>query len=167
MKMPIDKEWYEKRAAAEGDLEIGAGSHRLTMTLNLTDEEVAKLEELALDGLPGWARDKIKVMRAALLAIRDADDIHPSSSTHDVEQSRHRFRDIARHALAGYAPSSQPNVAADWKGREGCVGAMTPSRAVYFLERFKREEKMLGPHEQWALDFAIAALSTTEGKDNG
>jgi len=25
MKMPIDKDWYEKRAAAEGDLEIGAG----------------------------------------------------------------------------------------------------------------------------------------------
>ncbi|MBA4797060.1 MAG: hypothetical protein H2043_06630 [Rhizobiales bacterium] len=25
MKMPIDKDWYEKRAAAEGDHEIGAG----------------------------------------------------------------------------------------------------------------------------------------------
>jgi hypothetical protein len=25
MKPPIDKEWFEKRAAAEGDLEIGAG----------------------------------------------------------------------------------------------------------------------------------------------
>lgn len=25
MNMPIDKEWFEKRAAAEGDLEIGAG----------------------------------------------------------------------------------------------------------------------------------------------
>lgn len=25
MKLPIDKEWFEKRAAAEGDLEIGAG----------------------------------------------------------------------------------------------------------------------------------------------
>lgn len=25
MKMPVDKEWYAKRAAAEGDLEIGAG----------------------------------------------------------------------------------------------------------------------------------------------
>lgn len=110
MKMPIDKEWYEKRAAAEGDLEIGAGSHRLTMTLNLTDEELAKLEDLALDGLPAWARDKIKVMQAALLAIRDADDIHPSSSTHDVEQSRHRFRDIARYALAGYPPPPSTNL---------------------------------------------------------
>lgn len=38
---------------------------------------------------------------------------------------------------------------------------MTADRAVYFLERFKREEKMLGPNEQKALDFAIAALRHT------
>lgn len=43
--------------------------------------------------------------------------------------------------------------------REGCVGAMTADRAIYFLRRFKADEKMLGPHEQWALDFTIAALS--------
>jgi hypothetical protein len=110
MKLPIDREWFEKRAAAEGDLEIGGGSHKLTMTLNLTDAEIAALEQVALEALPAWARDRITVMRAALLAIRDADDIHPASSTHDVEQSRHRFRDIARHALAGYAPAPQPNV---------------------------------------------------------
>ncbi len=41
----------------------------------------------------------------------------------------------------------------------GRAGEMTPDRAIYFLERFKREEKMLGPNEQWALEFAIAALS--------
>lgn len=35
---------------------------------------------------------------------------------------------------------------------------MTAQRAVFFLERFKREEKMLGPNEQAALDFAILAL---------
>lgn len=44
--------------------------------------------------------------------------------------------------------------------REGCVGTMDAARAIYFLERFKREEKLLGPHEQWALDFTIAALAT-------
>jgi hypothetical protein len=43
--------------------------------------------------------------------------------------------------------------------REGCVGEMTANRAIYFLERFKGDEKMLGPHEQWALDFAISTLS--------
>ncbi|CDZ43057.1 Hypothetical protein NGAL_HAMBI1146_58300 [Neorhizobium galegae bv. officinalis] len=108
MKLPIDKDWFEKRAAAEGDLEIGAGGRRKTMTINLTDAEIAALEQVALEALPAWARDRITVMRAALLAIRDANDIHPSSSTHEVEQSRHRFRDIARHALAGYAPAPQP-----------------------------------------------------------
>lgn len=46
MKMPIDKEWYEKRAAAEGDHEIGVGGNRKTMTLNLTDEEIDQLQRL-------------------------------------------------------------------------------------------------------------------------
>ncbi len=46
MKMPIDKEWFEKRAAAEGDLEVGAGGRRKTMTLYLTEEEIAELERL-------------------------------------------------------------------------------------------------------------------------
>jgi hypothetical protein len=35
---------------------------------------------------------------------------------------------------------------------------ITPSRAVFFLERFKKEEKMLGPNEQAALNFAIDQL---------
>lgn len=61
MKLPIDKEWFEKRAAAEGDLEIGAG--RLTMTINLTQEEMQQLEQLALGALPKWARDEIVRLR--------------------------------------------------------------------------------------------------------
>lgn len=36
---------------------------------------------------------------------------------------------------------------------------MTADRAIFFLERFKSEEKMLGPNEQAALDFAIAKLA--------
>lgn len=36
---------------------------------------------------------------------------------------------------------------------------MTSERAAYFLRRFKHDEKMLGPNEQCALDFAIAALA--------
>ena len=46
MKMAIDNEWFEKRAAAEGDLEIGACGNRKTMSLNLTDEELDQLERL-------------------------------------------------------------------------------------------------------------------------
>jgi len=37
---------------------------------------------------------------------------------------------------------------------------MTAHRAQYFMERFKREEKLLGPNEQAALDFVIAMLAT-------
>ena len=36
---------------------------------------------------------------------------------------------------------------------------MTAERSIYFLERFKRDEKLLGPNEQLALDFAINALA--------
>lgn len=42
---------------------------------------------------------------------------------------------------------------------EDCRGEMTSERAIYFLNRFKSEEKLLGPHERWAIDFAVAALA--------
>lgn len=45
MKLPITKDWFENRAAAEGDLDIGAG-RRITKTLNLTAEELDELERL-------------------------------------------------------------------------------------------------------------------------
>ncbi len=173
MKMPIDREWFEKRAAAEGDLEIGASSHKLTMTLNLTDDEIAKLEEVALDALPAWARDRITVMRSALLAIRDADDIHPSSTTHDVEQSRHRFRDIARHALAGYAPSPRPKLTAEadvqarmrMQFRLGYNTALEEAAGAAYRVCAETRHVTLGDKAADAIR-ALAATAT-EGSDNG
>lgn len=41
----IDPEWFAKKAAQEGDLEIGCGV-RMTHTVNLTPEEIAVLERL-------------------------------------------------------------------------------------------------------------------------
>ena len=38
------------------------------------------------------------------------------------------------------------------------VAKITAHRAAYFMERFKREEKLLGPNEQAAVDFVIAML---------
>jgi hypothetical protein len=38
------------------------------------------------------------------------------------------------------------------------VAKMTAHRAAYFMERFKKEEKLLGPNEQAAVDFVIAML---------
>jgi len=39
------------------------------------------------------------------------------------------------------------------------VAKMTAHRAMYFMERFKREEKLLGPNEQAAVDFVTAILN--------
>ena len=55
---------------------------------------------------------------------------------------------------------AQPQPASAPVGVKGLSDVpMTAERAAYFLRRFKRDEKMLGPHEQQALDFAIAALA--------
>lgn len=45
MSLDIDKDWFAKKAAEEGDLEIGAGG-RKTLTVNLTPDEIAILERL-------------------------------------------------------------------------------------------------------------------------
>jgi len=42
--------------------------------------------------------------------------------------------------------------------QEPVATAMTAHRAAYFMERFKHEEKLLGPNEQAALDFVISML---------
>ncbi len=63
MKLPITKEWFQERAAAEGDHEIGAG-RRLTKTLNLSPDEIAELERLAFEALPAWARTEITALRS-------------------------------------------------------------------------------------------------------
>lgn len=61
--------------------------------------------------------------------------------------NHHAGLDAAIAALA--APAPQPAAA-----------PMTASRAQFFMERFKREEKLLGPNEQAALDFVIAMLES-------
>ena len=74
-------------------------------------------------------------------------------------------RDIEKNAERSFAlkdfnpPQPAPSATVKAEQPDGTVGEMTPDRAIYFLKRFKGEEKMLGPHEQWALDFSIAILS--------
>jgi hypothetical protein len=43
---------------------------------------------------------------------------------------------------------------------------MTPQRASYFMERFKREEKLLGPNERAAIDYVVAMLQSTAQPDH-
>lgn len=72
MKLEISKEWFEKQAAKEVDLEIGAG--RRTSTINLTPDEIGELEELALTALPQWAQDEIRSARARE-AVKDDESL--------------------------------------------------------------------------------------------
>lgn len=69
MKLPITKDWLEERAAAEGDLEIGAG-RRLTKTMNLSAEEIAELERLAFEALPAWARTELASLHGEVARFR-------------------------------------------------------------------------------------------------
>lgn len=47
MKMPVDKEWFAKRAAAEGDLEIGAGPMGAMVNPNRAAIRAVAFEEAA------------------------------------------------------------------------------------------------------------------------
>ena len=60
-------------------------------------------------------------------------------------------------------PAKQAQTALRAALAEPAVGpvakAMTAHRAAYFMERFKKEEKLLGPNEQAAVDFVIGMLT--------
>lgn len=63
------KEWFERRAKAEADLEIGAGFS----VVNITDADVAQMEVLAERALPKWAQDELARLRAALATATEAE----------------------------------------------------------------------------------------------
>lgn len=54
LDLNITKEWFEKRAALEGDHEIGAGRLKLTASIDPTPEELAELHRLAHRVPEGW-----------------------------------------------------------------------------------------------------------------
>lgn len=54
LDLNITKEWFEKRAALEGDHEIGAGRRKLTASIDPTPEELAELHRLAHRIPKGW-----------------------------------------------------------------------------------------------------------------
>lgn len=69
MNLPITKEWFEERAAAEGNLEISAG-RRLTKTINLTAEELAESETMLFDALPKSVQQEMTELREQLARFR-------------------------------------------------------------------------------------------------
>jgi len=70
MNLDIDKDWFAKKAAEEGDLEIGAGM-RKTLTVDLTPEEIALLERL-IDPEKSDMRARIAALEAENADLRKA-----------------------------------------------------------------------------------------------
>ncbi len=54
LELNVTKEWFEKRAALEGDLEIGAGRRKLTACIDPTPDELAELYRIAHRIPEGW-----------------------------------------------------------------------------------------------------------------
>ena len=112
----ITKEWFERRAKAEADLEIGAGFS----VVNMTDEDIARMEVVAERSLPQWAQDELSRLRAIALDLQKqyiiaADALGKISAETTIGEpfkserrimSRDQMIEIARAATAR---SSNPN----------------------------------------------------------
>ncbi|MBX5089370.1 hypothetical protein [Rhizobium lentis] len=68
LDLGITKEWFERRAKAEADLEIGAGFS----VVNVTDADAAQMEVLAERALPEWAQSELARLRAIALDMQAA-----------------------------------------------------------------------------------------------
>ena len=75
-----------------------------------------------------------------------------------AQQALECLRGVARGKYDGNAAGVCAALEAALAQQPEPVAKMTAGRAVYFMERFKREEKLLGPNEQAALDFVISML---------
>ena len=62
ISLGITREWFERRAKAEADLEIGAGFS----VVNMTDDDIARMEVVAERALPKWAQDELARLRAVV-----------------------------------------------------------------------------------------------------
>lgn len=88
-----------------------------------------------------------EVMQMALEALENSSDVI--------------FQNVTKSALRGIAITAlREALAVAQPEQEPVAKKMTAHRAVYFMERFKHEEKLLGPNEQAALDFVIALLES-------
>jgi hypothetical protein len=73
------------------------------------------------------------------------------------EPETQHWSDCAVHSEPAY-PKGECDCGGYKPEQEPVAKAMTAHRAAYFMERFKHEEKLLGPNEQAALDFVISML---------
>jgi len=159
----LNDDWFEKADAYQGDKLVRKGT-------DTTDQQAVTVAQEG-DVVRDIASETVCGLRVA--AYRETHPEHGDKYGHTYSEhwstpnTRNPAVRVERlftetQLRAAIAASPEPVPATNQAGevREGCVGTMDAARATYFLERFKREEKLLGPHEQWALDFTIAALAT-------
>ena len=85
--------------------------------------------------------------------------------TDTVTVGRELLRQIAEWSYLGNGPEQLYQLQKALRAAleaEPVAKAMTAHRAAYFMERFKKEEKLLGPNEQAAVDFVIDMLTATQ-----
>lgn len=85
MKLDLPKEWFERKAGEEGDHEVAAG--RQWNLANPSAEDIAEMKQVALDGLPHWAKRTIEELQAE----RDEADRRAGAA----ERARARSADAA------------------------------------------------------------------------
>lgn len=100
-RKPIDlnvtKEWFEKRAALEGDHEIGAGSRKKTICVDPTSDELAELFRIAHRIPEGWQLVPVEPTAGMIAAAK---------STTSAALTRSHATEIYRAMLAA-APAKQ------------------------------------------------------------
>jgi hypothetical protein len=96
LNLNVTKEWFERRAKAEADLEIGAGFS----VVNMTDEDFAKMEVVAERALPQWAQDELSRLRSALSTP------HQPALGVDIEALQRRVEELEA-ALKPFADASR------------------------------------------------------------
>jgi len=97
-----------------------------------------------------------QALEALKEAIREA--ISAAESVGHPQSGGSAFRRAKEAEEAVWAAIAALSSAAPAAGEVARSDGMTARRAQFFMERFKHEEKLLGPNEQAALDFVIAML---------
>lgn len=121
----------------------------------LKDHQIAELPQAlrladALDAACILAPDASREAAAELRRLHQSEREgwrHADELKQDLDRLRAQVEALSA-AQAGVPAEQTPE-----------LQRMTAHRAIYFMERFLKEEKLLGPNEQAALHFAIAMLA--------
>lgn len=139
-----------ERLTAENH-ELGDKAYQATHradALQVTNDTLKHMKAAALSRLA--ALEKQEPIYQYLHADGGWIDQTKNSYDYNVKHGAATVRVV--YAAAGASPV-QPSQAV-----ELTTSSMTAERAAYFMRRFKKEEKLLGPNEQAAVDYVIALL---------